>query len=176
MSFALSEIFVISNIAPDLDTYAMASYMDMLNRNAFGNYRQLLEDVTLHPAMGYYLNMIGSKKANPAKGTHPNENYAREVMQLFSIGLYKLNPNGTRMLDAAGNRSPPTTSRSSARWRRPSPAGASRATTPATPSSSTRPRRTGSTRWSRGKCTTTPGEDALRRHPAAGGPGRARAT
>lgn len=102
MAFALSEIFVISNIAPDLDTHAMASYMDMLNRNAFGNYRQLLEDVTLHPAMGYYLNMIGSKKANPAKGTHPNENYAREVMQLFSIGLYKLNADGTRRLDAQG--------------------------------------------------------------------------
>jgi len=82
--------------APDLNTYAMASYMDMLNRNAFGNYRQLLEDVTLHPAMGYYLNMIGSKKADPAKGTHPNENFAREVMQLFSIGLYKLN---TEVLD-----------------------------------------------------------------------------
>jgi uncharacterized protein (DUF1800 family) len=102
VSFALSEIFVISNIAPDLDTYAMASYMDMLNRNAFGNYRQLLEDVTLHPAMGYYLNMIGSKKANPAKGTHPNENYAREVMQLFSIGLVKLNPDGSRQLGADG--------------------------------------------------------------------------
>lgn len=102
MSFALSEIFVISNIAPDLDTYAMASYMDMLNRNAFGNYRKLLEDVTLHPAMGYYLNMIGSRKADPAKGTHPNENYAREVMQLFSIGLYKLNADGSRILDAAG--------------------------------------------------------------------------
>jgi uncharacterized protein (DUF1800 family) len=102
MSFALSEIFVISNVAPDLDTYAMASYMDMLNRNAFGNYRQLLEDVTLHPAMGYYLNMIGSKKADPAKGTHPNENFAREVMQLFTIGLYKLNIDGTRQLDAQG--------------------------------------------------------------------------
>jgi uncharacterized protein (DUF1800 family) len=102
MSFALSEIFVISNIAPDLDTYAMASYMDMLNRNAFGNYRQLLEDVTLHPAMGYYLNMIGSRKADAAKGTHPNENYAREVMQLFSIGLYRLNPDGSRVLDGAG--------------------------------------------------------------------------
>jgi uncharacterized protein (DUF1800 family) len=102
MTFALSEIFVISNIAPDLDTYAMSSYMDMLNRNAFGNYRQLLEDVALHPAMGYYLNMIGSKKANPAKGTHPNENFAREVMQLFSIGLYRLNPDGTRQLDAQG--------------------------------------------------------------------------
>jgi len=103
MAFALSEIFVISNIAPDLDTYAMASYMDMLNRNAFGNYRQLLEEVTLHPAMGYYLNMIGSRKADPAKGTHPNENYAREVMQLFSIGLVQLGPDGTRVLDGAGN-------------------------------------------------------------------------
>ena len=102
MSFALSEIFVISNIAPDLDTYAMASYMDMLNRNAFGNYRQLLEDVALHPAMGYYLNLIGSKKEDAAKGTHPNENFAREVMQLFSIGLYKLNPDGSRILDGAG--------------------------------------------------------------------------
>jgi uncharacterized protein (DUF1800 family) len=101
-SFALSEIFVISNIAPDLNTYAMASYMDMLNRNAFGNYRQLLEDVTLHPAMGYYLNMIQSKKEDPARGTHPNENYAREVNQLFSIGLVKLNPDGTRQLDANG--------------------------------------------------------------------------
>ncbi len=103
MSFALSEIFVISNIAPDLDTYAMASYMDMLNRNAFGNYRQLLEDVALHPAMGYYLNMIGSRKADPVKGTHPNENFAREVMQLFSIGLYKLNADGTRQLDGQNN-------------------------------------------------------------------------
>jgi uncharacterized protein (DUF1800 family) len=102
MAFALSEIVVISNIAPDLDTYAMASYMDMLNRNAFGNYRQLLEDVALHPAMGYYLNMIGSKKEDLAKGTHPNENFAREVMQLFSIGLYKLNVDGTRQLDAQG--------------------------------------------------------------------------
>jgi uncharacterized protein (DUF1800 family) len=102
MSFALSELFVISNIAPDLDTYAMASYMDMLNRNAFGNYRQLLEEVTLHPAMGYYLNMIGSKKADAERGTHPNENYAREVMQLFSIGLYRLNPDGSRILDGAG--------------------------------------------------------------------------
>src|SRR6185436_13634241 len=102
MSFALSEIFVISNIAPDLDTYAMASYMDMLNRNAFGNYRQLLEEVTLHPAMGYYLNMIGSKKEDAERGTHPNENYAREVMQIFSIGLYRLNPDGSRILDGAG--------------------------------------------------------------------------
>lgn len=102
MAFALSQIFVISNIAPDLDTYAMASYMDLLNRNAFGNYRTLLGEVTLHPAMGYYLNMQGSKKADPVKGTHPNENYAREVLQLFSIGLYKLNPDGSRVVGSDG--------------------------------------------------------------------------
>ncbi len=102
MSFALSQIFVISNVAPDLRPEAMASYMDMLNRNAFGNYRQLLEDVTLHPAMGYYLNMIESEKEDPDKGTHPNENYAREVLQLFSIGLVQLNVDGTPKKDAEG--------------------------------------------------------------------------
>ena len=62
MAFALSEILVISNIAPDLNAYAMSSYMDMLNRNAFGNYRTLLEEVTLHPAMGYYLNMLEQRQ------------------------------------------------------------------------------------------------------------------
>jgi uncharacterized protein (DUF1800 family) len=102
MAFALSQIFVISNIAPDLDTYAMASYMDLLNRNAFGNYRTLLGEVALHPAMGHYLNMQGSKKEDPAKGTHPNENFAREVMQLFSIGLYKLNADGSRVIGGDG--------------------------------------------------------------------------
>jgi uncharacterized protein (DUF1800 family) len=102
MSFALSQIFVISNVAPDLTPTAMASYMDMLNRNAFGNYRQLLEEVTLHPAMGYYLNMIESEKENPDKGTHPNENYAREVLQLFSIGLVQLNLDGSIKKDIDG--------------------------------------------------------------------------
>ncbi|WP_284616451.1 DUF1800 domain-containing protein [Aquabacterium humicola] len=102
VSWALLQLFVISNIAPDLRPHAMSSYLDLLNRNAFGNYRQLLEEVTLHPAMGYYLNMLGSAKEDPKKGTHPNENYAREVLQLFSIGLVKLNPDGTPQLDAAG--------------------------------------------------------------------------
>jgi len=101
-AFALSQIFVISNIAPDLDTYAMASYMDLLNRNAFGNYRTLLGEVALHPAMGYYLNMQGSKKEDPVKGTHPNENFAREVLQLFSIGLYRLNSDGSRVIGSDG--------------------------------------------------------------------------
>jgi len=102
MAWALLQIFVISNIAPDLRPHAMSSYLDMLNRNAFGSYRTLLEDVTRHPAMGYYLNMLGSAKEDPKKGTHPNENYAREVLQLFSIGLVKLNLDGTPQLDAEG--------------------------------------------------------------------------
>jgi uncharacterized protein (DUF1800 family) len=106
MSWALLQIFVISNVAPDLRPHAMSSYMDMLNRHAFGNYRQLLQDVTLHPAMGYYLNMVESEKADPKRGTHPNENYAREVLQLFSIGLVKLNLDGTAQVDAAGKPDP----------------------------------------------------------------------
>jgi uncharacterized protein (DUF1800 family) len=102
MAFALSQIMVISNVAPDIRPYAMSSYIDMLNKNAFGNYRQLLEDVTLHPAMGYYLNMLNSEKDDAATGARPNENYAREVLQLFSIGLVKLNLDGSPQLDGAG--------------------------------------------------------------------------
>ena len=102
MVWALLQIMVISNIAPDIRAHAMSSYLDMLGRNAFGNYRQLLEEVTLHPAMGYYLNMVESEKEDDKAGTHPNENYAREVLQLFSIGLVKLNLDGSTQLDAAG--------------------------------------------------------------------------
>jgi uncharacterized protein (DUF1800 family) len=105
-SFALSEIFVISDIAPNLDPWAMSSYMDMLNRNAFGNFRKLLEDVTLHPAMGYYLNMLGNEKEDLAKGRNPNENYAREVLQLFTVGLVKLNIDGTPLLGTDGKSQP----------------------------------------------------------------------
>ncbi|MBL0122809.1 MAG: DUF1800 family protein [Betaproteobacteria bacterium] len=102
MSFALTEIMVISNIAPDLEPDAMSSYMDMINARAFGNYRDLLGAVALHPAMGYYLNMLGSEKEDAAKQKFPNENFAREVLQLFSVGLNQLNADGTRKLDAAG--------------------------------------------------------------------------
>jgi endo-chitodextinase len=102
MSFALSEIMVISNTAPDIYPEAMSTYMDLLNKHAFGNYRDLLEAVTLAPAMGYYLNMMGSEKEDAAKNRKPNENYAREVLQLFSVGLYQLNPDGSRKLDGAG--------------------------------------------------------------------------
>ena len=67
----------------------------MLVRNAFGNFRQLLEDVTLHPAMGYFLNTKGNRKEDTRTGRVPDENYSREVMQLFTIGLVNLNLDGT---------------------------------------------------------------------------------
>lgn len=102
MAFALGQIVVISNIAPDLRPYAMSSYMDMLNRHAFGNYRDLLRAVALHPAMGYYLNMVNSERDNAETGAHPNENFAREVLQLFSVGLVKLNQDGSQQVDGAG--------------------------------------------------------------------------
>jgi uncharacterized protein (DUF1800 family) len=102
VSFALGQIVVISNIAPDIRPYAMSSYMDLLNRNALGNYRTLLKEVTLHPAMGYFLNMIESEKDDAARGIHPNENYAREVLQLFSIGLVQLNLDGTAKVGSDG--------------------------------------------------------------------------
>ncbi len=102
VAFALSQIFVVSNSAGALSPFGMAAYMDLLYREAFGNFRTLLRDVTLHPTMGYYLNMIGSEKENTRKGIRPNENYAREILQLFSIGLVRLNPDGSVLRDANG--------------------------------------------------------------------------
>jgi len=101
VAFALSQIFVVSEINSSLDdeSYALSSYVDLLAKNAFSTYRQLLQEVTLHPAMGVYLNMRGNEKEDPSKGTTPNENYAREVLQLFSIGLEELNQDGTLKLD-----------------------------------------------------------------------------
>lgn len=100
--FALSELFVISARDGDVRNFpeGMASYLDMLGRYAFGNFRELLEAVTLHPSMGVYLDMTGSTKSIPELGRNPNENYPREVLQLFTIGLYKLWPDGTLKLDA----------------------------------------------------------------------------
>ncbi len=101
VAFALSEILVISQIGALNDaTYSIAHYYDVLARNAFGNYRQLMDQVTLHPAMGVYLSMLGNEKPNPALNIRPDENYAREVMQLFSIGLIELNNDGSAKLDA----------------------------------------------------------------------------
>ena len=104
VAFALSEIFVVSDAASSLANQpeALANYNDMLANDAFGNFRQLLQDVTLSPVMGNYLNMLQNAAANPAKGTSADENYAREVMQLFTIGLNFLNPDGTLQLSAVG--------------------------------------------------------------------------
>jgi uncharacterized protein (DUF1800 family) len=106
VTLALSEFFVASLQSAEFDwrSHAYAAWWDMLTRNAFGNYRQLLEDVTLIPAMGYYLNTKGNQKENTTTGRVPDENYAREVMQLFSIGLYQLNLDGTEKLDSNGRR------------------------------------------------------------------------
>ena len=79
---------------------AMATYWDLLAQDAFGNYRQLLEDVTLNPMMGDFLDMVHNDKPNATLNTQPNENYAREIMQLFSIGLNKLNQDGSLQLDS----------------------------------------------------------------------------
>ncbi|GLQ89172.1 DUF1800 domain-containing protein [Dyella flagellata] len=102
VALALSEIFVVSNANGTLayEPYALASWHDMLAADAFGNYRTLLEDVTKSPAMATYLSMLANQKADPTQNIHPDENYAREVMQLFSIGLVQLNTDGTPKLDA----------------------------------------------------------------------------
>ena len=105
VAFALSEIMVVSQLgALQGRPFAVADYYDMLAENAFGNYRDLIEKVTLHPAMGVYLSMLGNEKPNPALNIRPDENYARELMQLFSIGLVQLNIDGTVALD--GNNQP----------------------------------------------------------------------
>lgn len=105
MAFALSEIFVISAAADGATggSVNQASYYDVLVNNALGNYRQLLEKVTLQPEMGLYLNLWKNDKPNPATGVHADQNYAREVMQLFSVGLVKLNLDGSVQKDGSGN-------------------------------------------------------------------------
>lgn len=105
MAFALSEIFVVQGL-PDQATGVpanLAAYYDILVNDALGNYRTLLEDVTLSPEMGLFLNMFRNDKPDPAIGRHSDENYAREVMQLFSVGLVRLNLDGTVQNDASGN-------------------------------------------------------------------------
>lgn len=102
VKLALSEIFVVSLADPTVDPRGAASYYDMLGANAFGNYRTLLEQVTLHPMMGDYLSYIANQKEDPTTGRHPDENYAREVEQLMSIGLYQLNLDGSVKTDSTG--------------------------------------------------------------------------
>ena len=104
IAYALSEIFVISaysNIRNDGE--GPGSYYDMLMSNAFGNYRELIEDVTYHPAMGVYLSHFRNQKSDSLTNVFPDENYARELLQLFSIGLYELYQNGNIRKDSDNN-------------------------------------------------------------------------
>lgn len=102
-ALALSEYFVVSLDGIDFRwrSQGMARYWDILSENAFGNFRTLLEEVTLNPAMGQWLNTRGNRRAD-ANGRVPDENYAREVMQLFTIGLQQLNPDGTPRIGSNG--------------------------------------------------------------------------
>jgi uncharacterized protein (DUF1800 family) len=102
VKLAYSEIFVISFADPNVDVSGAGSYYDMLGANAFGNFRTLLEQVALHPAMGVYLTWLANQPADPATGRHPDQNFARESMQLMTIGLWQLNPDGTQKLNSAG--------------------------------------------------------------------------
>jgi uncharacterized protein (DUF1800 family) len=102
VKYALEEIMVVSstNSAVQNMPRGEAGYYDLLGNDAFGNFRTLLNDVTLNPMMGNFLSMLGNDKGNAT--TDPDENYAREVMQLFTIGLYQLNNDGTQQLNSAG--------------------------------------------------------------------------
>lgn len=102
MAFALSQIFVVSqnDLNRSDERAGLAHYYDILARESFGNYRTLLENVTLNPIMGRFLSMVRNEKPDPARNVRPDENYAREVMQLFSIGLLELELDGSERLDS----------------------------------------------------------------------------
>jgi hypothetical protein len=104
VAFALSEIFVVSeNGTLQNHADALSSYYDTLVDNTFGNFRNILENVTLHPSMGLYLGMLGNNAGSEITGLHADENYAREVQQLFSIGLNRLWPDGSLVLNSQDN-------------------------------------------------------------------------
>jgi uncharacterized protein (DUF1800 family) len=105
VAFALSEIFVVSEINSELANsgQGLAAYYDLLSTNALGNFRTLIDGISHNLQMGLYLSFYENDKPNALTGVHADENYARELMQLFTIGLWNLNPDGTRQLDANGN-------------------------------------------------------------------------
>jgi uncharacterized protein (DUF1800 family) len=105
LAFALEQIWVISSNKVT-DPNGFVPWQNMMERDAFGNYRDLMGDVTLNPAMGVYLDMVNNDK--PQTGQNPNENYAREVLQLFTIGLFKLNDNGSQFIDPVTHNPVPT--------------------------------------------------------------------
>ncbi len=108
VALALSELMVVSlnGVSATWPSYIMAAYWDTLNKHALGNFRDLLEAISLNVGMGYYLNTKGNLKesGSGSSARQPDENYAREVMQLFSVGLVLLNADGTPQLDGSGNK------------------------------------------------------------------------
>ncbi len=108
VAFALSQIMVTSRRDANLEQkpLGMADYYDIFVKRAFGNYNDVLNDVALHPCMGRYLSHVGNQKANPAINQYPDENFSREVMQLFTIGLWELNLDGTRKVNGSGQNIP----------------------------------------------------------------------
>jgi uncharacterized protein (DUF1800 family) len=103
VAFILSQIWVVSQQSGVTPAYAYPPYWRLFRDNAFANYKDVIKAITLSPAMGRYLNMANNNKASSANGTVPNENYGRELMQLFTLGLNQLNPDGSLALDASGN-------------------------------------------------------------------------
>ncbi len=108
VAFALSQIIVASRRDANLESrpLAMADFYDIFTRRAFGSYEDVLMEVALHPAMGRYLSHVGNEKADPSINRYPDENFARELMQLFTIGLWQLNPDGTRQVNGSGQNIP----------------------------------------------------------------------
>lgn len=104
VAWSMSQFFVLSGMKdPDMETgYVQARYHQILFDEAFGNFESLLERVTRSPQMGHYLDMLDNAKANPAMGTEPNENFARELLQLFTIGTVEIKDDGTPLTDAKG--------------------------------------------------------------------------
>ena len=110
LAYAWSQIFVVSDRDYVLSNsqYGIANYYDMLARSAVGNFRTLLEQVTLHPVMGIYLSMVRNERADPARNVRPDENFAREILQLFTIGLHRLTTDGRVVMNPDGSGPVPT--------------------------------------------------------------------
>ena len=103
VALALSEIFVISIESNLSDAgFGLADYYDILLKHSFGNFEDMLREISLHPCMGYYLSHLNNPREIPEENIHSDENYAREIMQLFTIGLYELNQDGSRKTDGQG--------------------------------------------------------------------------
>lgn len=104
VAFALSQILVASRRDANLENRCLgvADFYDIFVRHAFGNYEDVLMEVAMHPVMGRYLSHVGNQKADPSINRYPDENFAREVMQLFSVGLWELNPDGSRQVNGQG--------------------------------------------------------------------------